>query len=142
MELGDSYGRIGERIAGPKGERNSTERPIQSTNLDPWGSESEPPTNEHTWVGPRPPCSYVADVQLGLHVVLNNWNRGYPETGADMWICSSSWYALSGLSRRGCAWSCRNLMCQSWGIPRGPHPLRGEGEIGGNIVRGRDQDVK
>jgi hypothetical protein len=26
IELGDSYGRIGGRIAGPKGDRNSTER--------------------------------------------------------------------------------------------------------------------
>jgi hypothetical protein len=55
MELGDSYGRIGKRIAGPKGDRNSTERPMESTNLDPWGSESEPPIKEHTRAGPRPP---------------------------------------------------------------------------------------
>jgi hypothetical protein len=32
MELGNSYGRIGGRIAGPEGDRNSTGRP---TNLDP-----------------------------------------------------------------------------------------------------------
>ena len=25
-------------------------------------------TKEHTWAGPKIPCSYVADVQLGLHV--------------------------------------------------------------------------
>jgi hypothetical protein len=30
-------------------------------------SEPEPPT---TVVGPRPPCIYVADVQLGLHIGL------------------------------------------------------------------------
>jgi hypothetical protein len=30
------YGRIGGRI----GNGNSTERPTESTNLDPWGSES------------------------------------------------------------------------------------------------------
>jgi hypothetical protein len=35
MELGNSYGRIEGRIAVPKGDRNSTERPIESTNLDP-----------------------------------------------------------------------------------------------------------
>jgi hypothetical protein len=39
MELGDSYGRIGEMIAGPK-DKNSTGRPTKSTNLDPWGSQS------------------------------------------------------------------------------------------------------
>jgi hypothetical protein len=40
MELGDSYGRIGRRIAGPEGDRNSTGRQTESTNLDPWGSQS------------------------------------------------------------------------------------------------------
>jgi hypothetical protein len=40
MELGDSYGRIGGRIAGPKGDRNFTGRPTESTNLEPWGSQS------------------------------------------------------------------------------------------------------
>jgi hypothetical protein len=31
-------------------------------------SETESPTKEHTQAGPRPHCTYVADVQLGLHV--------------------------------------------------------------------------
>ena len=35
MELGNSYGRIGEMIAGPKGDKDSTGRPTESTNLDP-----------------------------------------------------------------------------------------------------------
>lgn len=39
MELGDSYGRIGGRIAVPEGDGNSTGKPIESTNLDPWGSQ-------------------------------------------------------------------------------------------------------
>jgi hypothetical protein len=39
MELGDSYGRIEGRIIGPRGNRNSTERPTESTNLDPWVSQ-------------------------------------------------------------------------------------------------------
>ena len=49
-------------------ERNSTGRPTESTNMDPWGlSETEPPTKEQT--GPRFPCTYdVADVQVRLHV--------------------------------------------------------------------------
>ena len=40
MELGDSYGRIGGRIVGPEGDTNSTGIPTESTNLDPWGSQS------------------------------------------------------------------------------------------------------
>ena len=30
--------------------------------------EVEPKTEEHIQAGPRPPCTYVADVQLGFHV--------------------------------------------------------------------------
>jgi hypothetical protein len=40
MELRDSYGKIGGRIAGPQGDRNSTGRPTDSTNPDSWGSQS------------------------------------------------------------------------------------------------------
>jgi hypothetical protein len=39
MELEDSYGRTGRKIAGTKGNRNSTERPTESINLDPWCSQ-------------------------------------------------------------------------------------------------------
>jgi hypothetical protein len=37
MELGNSYGRIGGRIAGYEGDRNYTVRSTESTTLDPWG---------------------------------------------------------------------------------------------------------
>lgn len=37
MELGDSKLGVGGRIEGPKRGRNSTRRPTESTNLDPWG---------------------------------------------------------------------------------------------------------
>jgi hypothetical protein len=49
VELGYSYGRIGGRIAGPKGDKNSTRRPTESTNLDPWGSQrlNQQPKNIH-----------------------------------------------------------------------------------------------
>jgi hypothetical protein len=40
MELRDSYGRIGGRTVGPKGDRNSTGKPTESVNLDHWGSQS------------------------------------------------------------------------------------------------------
>jgi hypothetical protein len=74
MELGHSYGRIRGRISGPKGDRNSTGRPTESTNLDLWQiSQSESPAEEHTWAGPRPLCTHVADVQLGLHVGPQNF---------------------------------------------------------------------
>jgi hypothetical protein len=39
MELGDYYGRIGGRIEGLETDSNSTGRPTESTNLDPWGSQ-------------------------------------------------------------------------------------------------------
>jgi hypothetical protein len=38
--------------------------------------ESEPPSKEHTWAGPRPPSTYVADVQLGLHVGPEQLEKG------------------------------------------------------------------
>jgi len=64
MEFWESYGRIGGRIVGPRGERNSTRRPSESTNLVPWGFQSL----NHRWAGPRPPHIYVADVPLSLFV--------------------------------------------------------------------------
>jgi hypothetical protein len=39
MELGNSYRRIGGRILGPKGDKNSIRRPAELTNLDPWDSQ-------------------------------------------------------------------------------------------------------
>lgn len=39
---------LGE-IAGPKEGMNSTRRPTESMNMDPWGLlKTEPPTKEHT----------------------------------------------------------------------------------------------
>ena len=78
MELGDSYGRVGVRIVSPEGDRNSTERPTELTNLDSSGfQESLPPIKEHTWAGPaRPPHSYVADVQGSLHLGLEQLEQG------------------------------------------------------------------
>jgi hypothetical protein len=49
------YGRVGGRVEGPGGDRDSTGRSTESTNLGPWElSETEPPTKEHTQTGPRP----------------------------------------------------------------------------------------
>ena len=56
-EVGDSYGGVEGRIAGPNGERNSTGRPTESSNLDSWEfSETESPIKEHAQAGPRPPA--------------------------------------------------------------------------------------
>ena len=66
MELGDSYGRTGGRIVGPKEDKNHTARKVNSGPL--WLPESESPTKEHTWAGTRPPHSSVADLQFNLHV--------------------------------------------------------------------------
>ena len=39
MELGDYWGRIGGRILGTKGDRNSTGRGTESPNLDHWDTQ-------------------------------------------------------------------------------------------------------
>jgi hypothetical protein len=55
MELEESCGRVG-RIEGLDKDREFTERPTKSTNLNPWGlPETEPLTKEHTKNGFRPP---------------------------------------------------------------------------------------
>ena len=51
----NTYVRVGGSIEGPEEDANPAGRPTESTNLAPWYlSESEPPTQEHTWVGTRP----------------------------------------------------------------------------------------
>jgi hypothetical protein len=49
MKLGDTSGKITRSIAQSKGDRNSTERPTESINLDSWGSQSlnHQPKNIH-----------------------------------------------------------------------------------------------
>lgn len=39
-------------------------------------SETDPPTKEHTRAGPRPSCTCVADVQLGLQVGPEQLEQG------------------------------------------------------------------
>ena len=57
LDLWESCGSIGRSIAGHKGNRESTRRPKESIHLDPWGlPETEPPTKEWAWAGPRPPA--------------------------------------------------------------------------------------
>jgi hypothetical protein len=66
--VGDSYGKVGGRIVDPKGYRNSTRRPIETTNLDPWASQNLNTNHRAHTARPRPHHTYVADEQLGLHV--------------------------------------------------------------------------
>jgi hypothetical protein len=40
MELEDSCGRLGGKIVGPEGDRNSTKRPTESINLEPWDAQT------------------------------------------------------------------------------------------------------
>lgn len=47
------------------GVKDTTRRPTEPTNQDPWGlTETEPPTKEHAWAGPGPPTH----MQHGLHM--------------------------------------------------------------------------
>ena len=87
----------------PEGDRNSTGRPTQSTNLDPWRvSGTELPTKKHTWTGPRPPCSYVADVHLDLHTGPEQLEEGLSQNLLPIHgISFTSWATFSGLSGRG-----------------------------------------
>ena len=56
-------------------DRDSTRRPTESTNLDPWGlPETELPIKEHTWAGSRSPAhgdSTETSVWWG-HLSTNN----------------------------------------------------------------------
>jgi hypothetical protein len=129
-EVRDSYGRVGGRIQDLGGDRNSTERLIEFTNLDPWElSEMEPTTTKNIHGLERGPGPYVADTHLSLHV-------GPPTTGAEVLpkfhslTVVSQRASLSGLSKKGCTYPGRDLMRQGGGIPRGVQCLRGEGEGG------------
>jgi hypothetical protein len=48
-------------------------------------SDTEPPTKEHAQAGPRPLHTYVADVQLGLHVGPEQLEQGYSKAVACLW---------------------------------------------------------
>jgi hypothetical protein len=81
FRTGLSYGRIGERAAGPESYRISIGRLTESTNLDPWGSQclNHQPKN-HIRAGSRPPHTYEGGVKLGLHVGSKKLEQGYPKS--------------------------------------------------------------
>jgi hypothetical protein len=89
VELIESYGRVGGRIEEPKGDRDSIGRPIESTNLDPWGlSEAKLPIKEHTWAGPTLAIhTYVPALQLGFQASpLTTEARAVPDSVTCQWI--------------------------------------------------------
>ena len=128
MEPGDSCGRRGGETAGPKGERNSTGRPTESTNQDPWGSESEPTNQAHTRAGPRPPRPHVADVQLGHHVGPGQLERRLSQKLLPVWErYSTSWAAMTGRSGTH-SWQSVEVpgLRGRRGAQEGAHPFRAE----------------
>ena len=99
-------------------------------------SGTEPPSKEYARAGPAlpptPPApTYVANVQLGLHVGLLTSRAGALSVSAPShWIPlplpGTAWLGLSG---RGCALSCSGLRCQGGLVSEeGVSLLRGEGE--------------
>lgn len=108
--------------------KNNLFPPRESTDLNPGGSQSKPPTKEQTWAGPKPLCTYVADVQPGLHAsppTTGAW--AVPDSIACLWILFHKLGCLGWLQWE----SCNDLRCQGRLIPRGNHCLlRGEEKKG------------
>ena len=73
---------LGEGLRITKEIGTQQEDPTESTNLDPWElSKTELPTKEHTRAEAKSHYTYVADVQLGVHVCLELELRAIPKTG-------------------------------------------------------------
>jgi hypothetical protein len=104
----------GELLRKSWGERIKTLKgitPTESTKLDSWElSETEPPTKEHPQMA-ETFITYVADVQLSLHVCPPTTGvRAVPKAAACLWYPFPNRAALSGLSERGCTQLCRDFM--------------------------------
>jgi hypothetical protein len=55
VEVRKYCGRVRGRFAGARGVKDTTRRPKESTNFDPWEiTETEETIEEHVWPGPRP----------------------------------------------------------------------------------------
>lgn len=89
MELGDSYGRVGGRIMGPKGDGNSKGRPTESPNLDLWclsKTEHQPKNIHRMDLVPLPLC--VKMYSSVFMLLLNYWNRAIPKAVVCLWNLS------------------------------------------------------
>jgi hypothetical protein len=90
---------LGEGLQAPKG--IGTPQEDQQSQLT-WilGALRDWATNQRAHTG----WTYVADVQLSLHVGHPTTGAGVvPKAAACLWNLFPSWAALSGLSERGCA---------------------------------------
>lgn len=57
IDLENFYGRVEASVEGHERDRDSTGRSTELTNWDPLSfSETEPPTRDHTWAGPKAPA--------------------------------------------------------------------------------------
>jgi hypothetical protein len=78
-----------------KKKKKKRRRTTVSTNLDLCGSQS---LDYQPWLEPRAPCTYIADVQLGLHVGPEQLEQGlFLKLMPVCWIYSSTWAAWSGI---------------------------------------------
>jgi hypothetical protein len=70
MEFRDSYGRVGGRIEGPEGDGNPTgDQQSQLTQTSRSSQRLRHKPKNKTLKGLKEtPCTYVADMQLSLHV--------------------------------------------------------------------------
>ena len=81
MELPDSDGRIGGRIADSTMDKNCTRRPTESTNLNPWVSQSLSHQTKNI---------HGLDLGLSAHMeqmcrlvfmwAMNSWDRAYTKS--------------------------------------------------------------
>jgi hypothetical protein len=129
----DSYERRG-RFVTSKG-IGTPQESQQSTNLDPWGSQSLNHQPKNVQRAPRPLCIYVVDVQLGPYMGPRQLNLRLSQKLLPICeICSSSWTALHGLSGRRWDLLHRDLIYQGRWIPGGGHTYSKEKGRG----RGKD----
>jgi hypothetical protein len=136
MDLGDSYGRVRGRIEGPEGDRKSTGRSTESTNLDPWGSQKlnyYPKSTQGSNLAFPLMCSKCA--------VWSSCGSQTTGVGAIPKAVACLWDIFFWL---GCQASVGEdvshwALMFGWG---GCHPLRGEGERGSIVEWGDQEEVQ
>jgi hypothetical protein len=137
VELEDSNGRIRGRIVDPEGDRNSTGRPTESTNLNSWGSQrlNHQPMNIHG----LDLCIRCA--AWSSCVSPNNWSSDYPKS-----CCLYEEFAL--LAGLLCLASDAPALTETWcsrvgEIPKGDptHSENKGGEGGRTVGRGNQEGV-
>jgi len=98
-----SLGSLMEELGEPGGDEYSRRRPTSSITLDPWGLLENHQTKSIQGLD-LGPCTYVADVHLGLHEFSQQAEQGFIMSPLSAYrSCLSNGAALSGLSGRECA---------------------------------------